>query len=172
MKPESGFTLIEIMVTVAIVGVMMSIAIPNYLQWQIRNNLHQTTAEVATQLTRARMVAMNRNRSVDVTIEDETTGAPLNMRRVKVTGVLSSTAALPTPTVVLSKTIDYFGTTVAGGAVTMTFSSMGQRTSGGTGGQNVGICNLDKLQYTVKVLPMGKVDWEPKQEPGATPCPL
>ncbi len=61
MRQESGFTLIEVMVTVAIVGVLVGIAIPNYVQWQDRNRLHQATAEVASQLTMARMVAMNRN---------------------------------------------------------------------------------------------------------------
>ena len=162
MRRESGFTLIEIMVVVAIVGVMASIAIPNFTQWQTRNRLHQATAEVASQLTMARMVAMNRNRSVDVTIQDSGTS-------IRVSAVLSSTAALAVPTVVLDKTIEYFGNTVVGSPVNVSFSSMGQRTSGGMAVQTIGVCNPERLQYSVTIIPVGKVNWSTNSS--LTPCP-
>jgi type II secretion system protein H len=158
MRQESGFTLIEVMVVVAIIGVMVGIAIPNFTQWQDRNRLHQTTAEVATQLTMARMVAMNRNRNVDVTIQN-------NGNSVRVSAVLSSTTA----TTVLDKTIEYTGNQVIGSPVTVSFSSMGQRISGGTAVNTIGICNVDKLQYSVTIIPVGKVNWSTNAS--ATPCP-
>lgn len=157
MRRESGFTLIEIMVTVAIVGVMIGIAAPNYVQWQSRNRLHQATAEVATQLTMARMVAMNRNRSVNVTIQDTGTST-------RVSAVLPSTGAT-----VLDKTIEHFGNRVMGSPVIVSFSSMGQRTSDGFAVKTIGICNPDKLQYSITIIPVGKVNWS--TNPSAVPCP-
>ncbi|MFI5223424.1 MAG: Tfp pilus assembly protein FimT/FimU, partial [Nitrospirales bacterium] len=36
---ESGFTLIEVMIAVAIVGTATAIAVPNYLEWNARYQL-------------------------------------------------------------------------------------------------------------------------------------
>jgi len=157
MRRESGFTLIEMMITVAIVGIMTGLAVPNYTQWQARSRLHQATAEVASQLMLARMTAMNRNKGVDVTIQD-------NGMHARVSAVLSSTGAS-----VLDKTIESWGSKVVGGPITVSFSSMGLRTSGGTGITTFGLCNADKLQYSVTVIPVGKVSWSTNQS--ATPCP-
>lgn len=157
MRRESGFTLIEMMITVAIVGITVGLAVPNYTQWQARSRLHQATTEVASQLMLARMTAMNRNKGVDVTIQDNGTHA-------RVSAVLSSTGAS-----VLDKTIESWGNRVVGGPITVSFSSMGLRTSGGTGITTFGLCNADKLQYSVTIIPVGKVSWSTNQS--AIPCP-
>ena len=65
---DTGFTLIEIMIAVAIVTIGVTLAIPEYQRWYVQTQLRQATSEIATQLTLARMAGMNRNRSVDVTV--------------------------------------------------------------------------------------------------------
>jgi hypothetical protein len=103
------------------------------------------------------MTAMNRNRSVDVTVQDA--GSYTNVLTVVST----------TGTSVMNKNIDSYGHTVVGGPITVSYSSMGYRTSGGTGMQTIGLCNAAKLQYSVSIIPAGKVNWQ--TSPTTTPCP-
>ncbi|MDH5253937.1 MAG: GspH/FimT family pseudopilin [Nitrospira sp.] len=152
---ESGFTLVELMVAIAIIGLMVAIAIPNYTEWQMRSRLRQATEEVASQLMLARMKAMNQNRSVDVTIQD--TGS-----YTRVSAVVSTTGVS-----VLDKNTDSY-VFVVGNPITVSFSSMGFRTSAGTGIQTIGLCNTAKLQYSVSIIPAGKVNWQ--TAPTTTPC--
>ena len=65
---QRGFTLIEVMIAVAIVGILAMVAVPNYLQWNARYQLKQGTTELAGSLNLARMAAMNRNLAVTVTL--------------------------------------------------------------------------------------------------------
>ena len=155
-RGERGFTLVEVMVACAIIGIATTLAVPNFIEWQTRNKLRQATSEVATQLTLARMVAMNQNRGVNVTVTN--VGDSVN-----ISGVTSSASVSVLNEVVASK-----GITVNGNPITVSFSSMGLRTSGGASITTIGICNAQKLQYSVTVIPAGKVNWS--TTPSATPC--
>jgi len=149
--------MVELLVAVAIVALGASLAAPEFLRWHARTQLRQATSEIASQLTMARMAAMNRNRSVDVTIQ--------------VTSGSVTIAAVPSggSSVIPAKTLASRVTAVTGAPVTVSFSSLGVRTNGGTGMQTFGVCDINKQQYSVQIFPAGRVNWYPT--PTATPCP-
>ena len=157
-RNSAGFTLIELLIAVGIVSLGAALAAPQFLAWNARTQLRQATSEIASQLTMARMAAMNRNRSVDVTIQSASGG-------VSILAVASgaSTAVIPT------KTLANSVTTVTGSPVTVSFSSLGVKTSGGTATQSFGVCDVNKQQYSVQIIPAGRVNWSPTAT--AVPCP-
>jgi Tfp pilus assembly protein FimT len=159
MNEEAGFTLVEVMVIVVIIGIGARLAVPEFLQWHARTQLRQATSEIATQLTLARMAAMNRNRNVDVTVQ--AVSGVVNISTTVVNGTLGG--AIP------AKSFTGQANGVAGGPVTVSFSSLGIRTSGGTAIQTFGICNRTNQQYSIQVIPAGRVSWS--TTPTATPCP-
>jgi prepilin-type N-terminal cleavage/methylation domain-containing protein len=63
MKPyqQQGFTLIEIMVVVAIMGIFSMIAIPNFISWLPRHRLSLAAQDVASGLIKARSRAVKDN---------------------------------------------------------------------------------------------------------------
>lgn len=154
---QAGFTLIEVMIAVAIIGISAALALPNFTQWYVQTQLRQTTAEIASQLTLARMTGMSRNRSMDVIVTDS--GGV-----VSVSSVLSTGGA-----VIKGTTFPTHVKSVVGSPVTVSFSSMGVRTSGGFGVQTIGLCDTYGRQYSVTIIASGKVNWSPNTS--GVPCP-
>jgi type IV pilus assembly protein PilE len=47
-RPQTGFTLIEVMITVAIVAILSMVAMPSYRDYVIRGNIPEATSRLAT----------------------------------------------------------------------------------------------------------------------------
>ena len=157
-RNNGGFTLIELMVTVAILTVAVGLAVPEFLRWHAQSQLRQATTEIATQLMLARMAAMNRNRSVDVTIQSF--GGAVH---------ISAVAPASGAAVIKDTSFPTRVTAVVGSPVVVSFSSLGMRTTGGTGTQTIGVCDTYRRQYSVSIIPSGKVNWS--NNPSGTACP-
>src|SRR5690242_13797626 len=65
---DEGFTLVEMMVVGAIIGLISLLAVPNYLAMVSRQELKTSVTELRNQLVLARMAAMNRNVSVNTAV--------------------------------------------------------------------------------------------------------
>lgn len=57
---KCGFTLTELIITIAIMGLLMAIAIPNYNQWQRKNLVEKQTREMLADLNVARLDSVYR----------------------------------------------------------------------------------------------------------------
>ena len=141
---EGGFTLIEIMIAVAIVGIMSALAVPNFREWLARYDLKQSMSEIAGDMSLAKLVAMNRNRQATVTIQ-------MAGSSVQVSGISGGREIFGTRT--LPSRIN----ALPGGTATVNFSSMGLSTV--TAAQTIQIQNDRGLIYSLSVLPSGKVTW-------------
>ena len=137
VRCQNGFTLIEVMIAVAIVGILAMVAIPNYLQWNARYQLKQATTELAGSLNLARMAAMNRNLAVTATLA-------LVSGRVNVGGAL---APIVLPQAVVAFT----------GGPTIQFTQQGL--SGAAVNVPVTLTSQQGTTYSVVVTPAGKVNW-------------
>jgi type IV pilus assembly protein PilA len=75
LKGQKGFTLIELMIVVAIIGILAAIAIPNFLQYQMKSR--QSEAKTDLQAIKTSEVAFNAERGCYIGIIAEGTAAPV-----------------------------------------------------------------------------------------------
>ena len=158
LKSAKGFTLVEMMVVTAIIGILAGIMVPAYARWNARSQLRQAVTEFNSNLALARMAAMNRNQAVIVSITlsgsrvsvstTDTSGAqvlPSQSMYVHVTGV----AGIPAPT-------------PSTDPIKVIFSPRGLRTSAsGVATQLITLTNTNGVQYSIAVAQSGKAKWCP-----------
>jgi type IV fimbrial biogenesis protein FimT len=139
VSSQQGFTLIEVMIAVAIVGILAMVTIPNFLQWNARYQLKQGTTELAGSLNLARMAAMNRNLAVTATL-----GLVSGKVSVDFGGALAP--------ILLPQSIVAFT-----GGPTIQFTQQGL--SGSASNQTLTLVSQQGTAYSVIVTPAGKINW-------------
>jgi type II secretion system protein H len=94
MKKDNsrGFSLLELMVVVVIVGVLVAVAVPNMRGWQAKRDMNSAAREIASVLQQARSEAVRRNTVVWVQF---TPADNSYFMRTNTIAVLSPTVTLP-----------------------------------------------------------------------------
>ena len=64
MKKKSGFTLLELMVAIAIIAILAALAVPNFIKWRPERQLSAAAREVLSVMQYARSRALKDNVSV------------------------------------------------------------------------------------------------------------
>jgi type IV fimbrial biogenesis protein FimT len=63
MHKESGFTLMELMVTIAIILIMASIAVPSFLSWLPKQRLRTAVTDLVADIQLIKLSAVKENRN-------------------------------------------------------------------------------------------------------------
>lgn len=160
-----GFTLIEIMIVLAILGIGSAIAVPSYIQWNARYQLRQATSELQSNLVQARMVAKNRNTPMTATFMKAVDGrysatfgggfAPILFPSSVTGGSMILVTGLGPPPVTA---VTDFAASAPGALGTIQFNQQGLRVAGGIGNQAVTLQSADGTTYSVVVAPSGKIN--------------
>lgn len=75
LSKSRGFTLVELMVTVAIMGILLAMAIPTYSTWMQNTRVRNTAEGIVEGLNKAKNEAVRRNALVRFTLVDNLTSA-------------------------------------------------------------------------------------------------
>ena len=69
MRKNAGFTLTEIMVTIAIIAIFASLAVPNFIGWLPNYRLRSGAEDIQSTLQLARVTAIKRNATATVSFD-------------------------------------------------------------------------------------------------------
>lgn len=140
-RVHRGFTLIELMVTITLMGLLLALAAPAMLSW-IRNSKIRTTAEgLQSGLRQAQAEALRRSRQVSFSLTDSKPTAAVSDIEAKTDGshwvihVLPSMATVEAAELIESGVITDIGSGVQTvGPATVCFNSLGRLVPNDTAG--------------------------------------
>ena len=69
MRKNSGFTITELMVTIAVIAILASLAIPNFIAWLPNYRLQSGAEEIQSTLQLARVTAIKENATATVSFD-------------------------------------------------------------------------------------------------------
>lgn len=157
----AGVTLVEVMIVVIVLGIGAAMAVPNYLVSTARSQLKQAVTELHGNLGLARMIAMNRNTTVTVTLSQMTCPpAASDCGRILVTFTTPGGGAAMSPQIMPAEVQE------VGGTSQVQFSSLGLRLGNGPPTESMQLTNSYGVTYEIQVSSAGLTRWC-----AVSPCP-
>ncbi len=71
LRDERGKTMMELMIVMALVGIVAAIGVPNFIMLQSRINLYSLTQEIASELRLARQLAMTERNRIRIVFDGD-----------------------------------------------------------------------------------------------------
>jgi prepilin-type N-terminal cleavage/methylation domain-containing protein len=179
LKGEAGFTLTEVTITVAIIGFLVMVAVPNYLDWNRKYQLKDAVATLHGNIGLSRMYAINQSTTVTVTVTQPAATSPVTVTFRNAAGA----DVIPPTTMVPEVSLTNATNATVGAGVSspqnVQFSSMGMRKDTGNannlcitaagaytgaactgnGNQAFNFKNTRGLNYRIVVTSTGKATW-------------
>jgi len=90
---RSGFTLLEILVVLAVVGVLLGLATPSYLRWRANSITNEAALQFASDIERTRTEAKRRNTRMRIELASGT--AAKGYLRIDLTSGARTSISLP-----------------------------------------------------------------------------
>jgi len=66
IEGQRGFSLLELLLVIAIIGIAMAIAVPNFSSWRQQRAVNTATKALMSHMKQARVIAMAENRTVKI----------------------------------------------------------------------------------------------------------
>ena len=121
MHRQSGFTLIELMVTVAVVAILAAVALPSYTQFVVRGKLQEGTSNLLAMRTKMELYFQDNRSYVGACVAGTTAALPTGLKYFTID---CSPLTPPTATTYVVK-VDGLGGDMAG--LTMTIDQANVR---------------------------------------------
>jgi type IV fimbrial biogenesis protein FimT len=159
---KKGFTLVEVAVTLSILAIMATIAIPTYISWLPKHRLQISARQIYDDLNLAKMEAVRRNTDVCITFS-----LANNNYKVFVDANSDGTYTSPGDTILknnvaLENGVTISNTTFTGG--TIGFNNRGMATNTG----RADLTNPTGIKMRINVITTGYISILTSKDGGAT----
>lgn len=153
-RNNRGFTIIELIVVIAIMGVLMAIAIPNFSQWTANYRLKAAAREIYSNFQKARLEAIKTNSNVVVSFNLGADTYQVFVDNGGTTGTASDDTqngderildTVSMPAGVVMESVSFSGTTIPG------FTARGLPLSSRIGNVRVRNVNNERYQVTLSI---------------------
>ena len=98
MRKNSGFTLMEVMVTIGIIAIVSAIAVPNYMSWLPKHRMGGAARDIYSAMQYARMRAVKEKTRVTVSFSIGTNDYTIFIDDGRGGGIANNNVAEPTET--------------------------------------------------------------------------
>ncbi|MFP6809271.1 MAG: GspH/FimT family pseudopilin [Pseudomonadales bacterium] len=164
MKRTEGFTLIELMVVLVVIGVGMSVAVPSFQGMIVRNRLITQTNEVILAVNLARSEASRTGSLVSIAASDASSGNEFGGGFCVVLGLPATCAGN-----VVRRFEAFAGTTTLNSVENVTliqFNSLGGLVSAGPQSHSLDLCRSGYRGRRIQISIIGRVKSHIEAAPG------